>query len=78
MPECSIHPVRTPLDVALRLPGSKSLCNRALITAALARGHSLLSNFLFCDDTLRLVEGLSALGVAPLADRAEQRVEVKE
>ncbi|MHA1791032.1 MAG: 3-phosphoshikimate 1-carboxyvinyltransferase [Promethearchaeota archaeon] len=47
----------------LKIPGSKSITNRALIISALARGHSKLSNVLFSDDTYYMIEALSSLGV---------------
>jgi len=48
----------------LRLPGSKSMSNRALLLAALARGTTALSGLLDADDTRRMREALAALGVA--------------
>lgn len=44
------------------LPGSKSLSNRALLLAALARGETRLINLLKSDDTIRMVEALRQLG----------------
>jgi len=45
------------------VPGSKSLSQRALMAAALARNNSLLSNVLVSQDTLYLIECLRKLGV---------------
>lgn len=50
------------LEGALRLPGSKSLTNRALVAAALAGGRSELVAPLDCDDTRVLAEALEKLG----------------
>lgn len=72
----SIQPIREPLDAVVRLPGSKSLSNRAALVAGLSRGQSVLSNFLFAEDTERLLEGLRSLGIAVAVDAAEQRVEI--
>lgn len=47
----------------VRLPGSKSLSNRALLLAALCEGETLVENLLASDDTERMLEALSALGV---------------
>jgi 3-phosphoshikimate 1-carboxyvinyltransferase len=44
-------------------PGSKSITNRALLLAALARGHSVLTGALKSDDTARMAEALIAMGV---------------
>ena len=55
-------PTRGAIDADLRVPGSKSITNRALLVAALASGESQLSGGLESDDTLAMIEGLSALG----------------
>ncbi|MCF0253062.1 MAG: 3-phosphoshikimate 1-carboxyvinyltransferase [Duodenibacillus sp.] len=47
----------------VRLPGSKSISNRALLLAALARGRTRLSGLLDADDTRRMIESLAALGI---------------
>ena len=44
------------------VPGSKSLSQRALVAAALARDNSFISNVLISQDTLYLIDGLRALG----------------
>ena len=58
-------PVRTrgALDIVLRPPGSRSLTNRALLTAALATGESLLTDITPSDDTRAMRDNLRALGV---------------
>ena len=45
------------------LPGSKSLSNRALLLAALARGTTLVRNLLVSDDVLHMRRALTRLGV---------------
>ena len=57
---------RGPLAARVRPPGSRSLTNRALLTAALARGESVLVGATESDDALAMREGLRALGV-PIA-----------
>ncbi|MCP3984332.1 MAG: 3-phosphoshikimate 1-carboxyvinyltransferase [bacterium] len=57
-----IHP-RGPLQGQLRPPGSRSITNRALVTAALADGPSRLVGASESDDTLAMAQGLEALGV---------------
>lgn len=47
----------------LRVPGSKSITNRALLLAALADGESELSHALFSDDTVYMARALRQLGV---------------
>ncbi|KAH8055864.1 shikimate 3-dehydrogenase [Aureococcus anophagefferens] len=51
----------------VRLPGSKSLSNRALLIAALCEGETTVENLLASDDTERMLEALAAMG-APGAD----------
>jgi len=48
----------------LRLPGSKSISNRTLLLAALARGDTELRSLLVSDDTDVMRTALAALGVA--------------
>lgn len=59
--------------VAVDVPGSKSLTQRALITAALAKGSSLIRHALVADDTRHLITGLKKLGakIEPVADGFE-------
>jgi 3-phosphoshikimate 1-carboxyvinyltransferase len=71
-----IEPLRTPPDVTLRVPGSKSLTNRALVAASLAAGTSTLDGVLFADDTEAMLTALSELGIGVRQDRAADRVEV--
>ena len=60
----TIRPARRELDVTVRVPGSKSITNRALLLAALARGSSTLRGALAADDTRAFAAGLRALGFA--------------
>ncbi|MGH3484995.1 MAG: 3-phosphoshikimate 1-carboxyvinyltransferase [Nocardioidaceae bacterium] len=55
---------RQRLDATVRLPGSKSLTNRALVLAALADGPSILGGPLLARDTWLMSDALRALGVA--------------
>ena len=47
----------------VRLPGSKSLSNRALLLAGLARGNTRLTNLLKSEDTQKMVAALNQFGV---------------
>lgn len=47
----------------VRLPGSKSISNRALLLAALAGGTTRLENLLDSDDTRHMIDALTTLGV---------------
>src|SRR5690242_11002042 len=57
-----IIPVRHPLHATVRVPGSKSLTNRALLIAALANGTTHLTNALFSDDSKYFAQALQTLG----------------
>ncbi|HEY9219621.1 MAG TPA: 3-phosphoshikimate 1-carboxyvinyltransferase [Phenylobacterium sp.] len=48
---------------SVRLPGSKSITNRALLLAALAKGTSRLTGALKSDDTAHMATALRAMGV---------------
>lgn len=47
----------------ITVPGSKSITNRALIAASLAKGKSVLSNVLYSDDTKHMMVALKNLGI---------------
>lgn len=57
-----------PLRFDVRVPGSKSITNRALLLAALARGESELSGVLFSDDSTHFLGALRELGVTVEVD----------
>jgi 3-phosphoshikimate 1-carboxyvinyltransferase len=54
---------RGEIHAIVRPPGSKSITNRALICAALARGRSTLTGVLDSDDTRVMIDALRRLGV---------------
>ena len=62
-----IVPVPGPLNAVVRPPGSKSVTNRALVAAALARGTSNLVGTLDADDTAAMLDCLRGLGI-PVGD----------
>ena len=51
------------VDGTVNLPGSKSVSNRALLLAALAKGTTRLTNLLDSDDVKHMLNALKALGV---------------
>jgi 3-phosphoshikimate 1-carboxyvinyltransferase len=61
-PPRAISPARAALDVTVRVPGSKSVSNRAFLLAALADGVSSLEGVLSAGDTLAFAGGLRSLG----------------
>ena len=58
----AIEPVNRPFEKTLRVPGSKSITNRALPLAAMAEGTSTLRGVLFADDTRQMIGALQTLG----------------
>jgi 3-phosphoshikimate 1-carboxyvinyltransferase len=59
---------RGALDAIVRVPGSRSLTNRALVAAALAAGESTLAGALESDDTEAMRGCLEAFGVRVVQD----------
>lgn len=74
--ELEIHPAQRPLDATVRLPGSKSITNRALVCAALAEGASEIEGVLYADDTEAMLHCLHDLGIGLTLDRSAARVRV--
>jgi 3-phosphoshikimate 1-carboxyvinyltransferase len=72
----AVEPITDPLNAAVRLPGSKSLTNRALLCAALAQGESVLDGVLFAEDTEAMLDSLRRLGLTVVEDRDAERVVV--
>jgi len=58
-----IKPLLEPINLELKIPGSKSVTHRAFIMAALATGVSQIENPCLCSDTLMTLNGLKSLGV---------------
>lgn len=70
-------PVGARVDAVVRLPGSKSLTNRALILGALADGPTRLTGALFSDDTQVCMDALEAVGVGLERDPAAAVIAVR-
>jgi 3-phosphoshikimate 1-carboxyvinyltransferase len=65
-----LQPLTSVPDVTVRVPGSKSITNRALLCAALASGQSRLRGALLADDTRAMFNAVRALGAAVDLDEA--------
>lgn len=65
-----------PLSAVVRVPGSKSYTNRALMVAALAQGSSVIRGALFSDDTRLMQDALNALDIVVHGDERNCRFEV--
>ncbi len=59
----AIKPLTAPFHGVVRMPGSKSYSNRALIMGSLAGGVSTLKNVSAGDDTAALISALRHLGI---------------
>lgn len=71
-----ITPVNHPLNATVRVPGSKSLTNRALLIASLAKGKTRLTNALFSDDSCYFARALRTLGFKVDLDEANHEMTV--
>ena len=63
------------LQADVSVPGSKSYTQRALVTAAMANGSSLLRNVLFAEDTEQFIHALKVLGVTVSRDGQDVIIE---
>ncbi len=72
--EVEIRPLDSPPDAEIRVPGSKSVTNRALVAAALADGESTLENPLLSDDSFWLMKSLHDLGFDVDVDGEDIRI----
>ncbi len=61
--EVKINPPKFAVNGTIRVPGSKSLTNRALLMASLAEGTSVLEGILKSDDSYWCIDALNKLGV---------------
>ncbi|MFM9092120.1 MAG: 3-phosphoshikimate 1-carboxyvinyltransferase, partial [Verrucomicrobiota bacterium] len=73
-----VTPFTRPSRGEVRLPGSKSLTNRALLLGALSRGPVTLTGALASEDTHLMAEALRRLGVRVDADGTTLRLSGQE
>jgi 3-phosphoshikimate 1-carboxyvinyltransferase len=77
-PEITLEPWPGPTKpTSVRVPGSKSLTNRALIVAALADGPSTLTGALDSEDTRVMVDSLQKLGISVEHDRVGSVIKIE-
>ncbi len=62
MESLTLQPVKA-IAGEVRIPGSKSLSNRILLLAALAKGTTTITNLLDSDDVKHMLNALSKLGI---------------
>lgn len=61
--KCIFGKIRSEKLIKVKVPGSKSITNRALLIAALAKGESRLSGALFSNDAKNMIGCLNSLGI---------------
>lgn len=71
-----VTPLERAPDLVVRVPGSKSVTNRALMCAALAEGQSRLEGALFADDTYAMIGALRAFGARVSVDQESRTVDI--
>lgn len=71
-----VTPVGKPVRCAVEVPGSKSITNRALLLAGMARGKSILTNVLFSDDSRGFIDCLKSLGYDLKCLEREKKIEL--
>ena len=64
------------LVLEVTVPGSKSITNRALLLATLAKGESVLDGVLFSDDSRHFLKCVQDLGFETTVDEKNKRVTV--
>jgi len=69
-PSLAITTINHAFNATVRVPGSKSLTNRALLIGALANGTTHLTNALFSDDSRYFAKALQTLGFDVQLDEA--------
>ncbi len=62
MEQLTLNPIKK-INGEVFLPGSKSLSNRALLIAALAKGTTKITNLLVSDDIKHMLKALTSLGI---------------
>lgn len=72
----SFQPSSQPIHGRITVPGSKSITNRALICAAMARGTSYLTGVLDSEDTRVMVEAWVALGLSVAWDKTAKTINI--
>ena len=73
--EYAVFVKRGMLDAVVSVPGSKSIANRALICAALARSASTIKGLPDGDDTQAMLQSLRVLGATISLEKSDARIE---
>ena len=76
MKEYTLTPFQQQKNIQVTVPGSKSITNRALLLAALAKGTTTLQGVLFSDDSRVFMEALKSLGYTLSIQEEEKCVQI--
>jgi 3-phosphoshikimate 1-carboxyvinyltransferase len=76
MKQYKMKPFAKRPELHVRVPGSKSITNRALLLAALATGKSVLKSVLFSDDSRVFMDALKTLGYEVDMDEEKEEVSI--
>lgn len=72
-----VQKVNKPLHIAVEVPGSKSISNRALLIGAMADGFSEIQGILFSDDSRFFLKALQTLGFEMQVSEAKKTVRIR-
>ncbi|MDP5143454.1 3-phosphoshikimate 1-carboxyvinyltransferase [Rheinheimera baltica] len=76
MKTLTLNPIKK-VSGEVHLPGSKSISNRVLLLAALAKGTTKITNLLDSDDVRHMLNALTALGVSYALSESRTECEVQ-
>lgn len=74
---CIAEKIKPNTSIQVTVPGSKSMTNRALLLATLAKGESLLKGALFSQDSRVFLKCIQDLGFEASADEEKKQISVK-
>ena len=75
--KCIYGKINSEKLIKVKVPGSKSITNRALLIAALAKGESRLSGALFSNDAKNMIACLNSLGIKIDANEENELITVQ-
>lgn len=74
---CIFNKIDNNKIIRVKVPGSKSITNRALLIAALAEGETILKGALFSNDAKNMLACLSILGIKMEIDEKNETITVQ-
>lgn len=76
MKNYAVKKAHNPVSIAIEVPGSKSITNRALLMGAMAEGVSEIKGILFSDDSRYFLQALQDLGFELLISEEKRSVRI--